>query len=220
MKKKHLYGLLFSVLLLLLVTAGASYAWFARNASMATLVEIMPPDVITIVPVSDDGNTWMEELDLDFREGDKQEGKTITIRRPVCIRSTSRTHRLEIAHTTNLSGLKFQLYPATKGNTSISYDQNSRINGRYVNPNSNNNELAEPELLENYREDETIEEHAYPLYWITADDQTTTDKGTDEFDPVSGAQKKFYYTYYILEISWIEETKETDLFYIMAYNVA
>lgn len=224
--------ILLSSIILLVILVGGSYAWFMQNAAMTTLLAIAKPDTITI---SDPDGSDMTELDLDYREGTgdtKDEDGTIHIFRPLCIKSTSPVHQMEIVHTTNLQSLKFNIYPATKNDkndTSFTFDKNVFISGKYVNQNASGS--ANEEILENYvSTGDVADTHAYPLYWIAVNCaiknsckngwQEVTSYPKEEFDVVTKTEKTFYYTYYYLEISWKETTKETDLFYIMARNIS
>lgn len=242
MKKIRLYILLLGALLMVLLTAGVSYAWLARQeASMDTLLEIVPPDTIIIIPVTDGGEP-MTELDLDYREDSedyKDDEGSIHILRPVCVKSTNPAHRLEVVRTTNLENLSFNIYPAPWNDETGSFvlpEVNSRekLSGTYLNQKGDTEpKLAAQEntLNNNYEKSDQVEAHAYPLYWLatkicknnaeTNDEyQGVTSKVCEEDDPHTGEKKDFYYTYYYLEISWKEETKQTDLFYILAQNVA
>lgn len=236
MKKTRLYFLLLSVAALVLATAGVSYAWFAQHASMVTLLDILPPDTITIIPVDrDNKDLVLDELELEFHENTADTTDTegrITIYRPVCVKSTSPSHKLEIVHTTNLNELSFGIYLAEVSEKSIAFSMQdgNRIPlvGEYKNEWAEHPKRAEQENLDNYKDEDTVEAHAYPLYWLqtgfsssAAEDATRVTSYTKtEFNPASGKDEVFYYTYYYLEISWKEDTKQTDLFYIMAYNVA
>ena len=235
MKKiKYLWPLV-SVIAVLLTTVGVTYAWFAHSASLVTLLEIQPPDAITITPVGNDGKE-LTALDLDFKEGvdiKNEEKGTITIRRPVRIKSTSPVHQLEVVHTTNLNKLEFKIYPVTDNGGHFS-DRGTPLKGSYINPDPKNPNLAKKENLNNYK-DATVEAHAYPLYWLAdrcgdpdfvdnadkpkIDIEVSSGKST-EFDAAKQCNVDYYSTYYILEISWQETTKETDLFYILAQNIA
>ena len=236
MKKiKYLWPLV-TVIAMLLATAGVTYAWFVRSASLATLLEIQPPDAITITPVGNDGND-LAALELDYKEGDfkNQENGTITIRRPVRIKSTSPVHQLEVVHTTNLNQLSFNIYPATFSGKGFTYALDKYLTGNPINPSKSNPDLAEPENLNNYKDGNTVEAHAYPLYWLAdccgdkqyvhEDDKSkvtieVSSKPSLEYDSAKQCDTYYYTTYYILEITWQETTKETDLFYILAKNIA
>ena len=229
-KRKKIWALL-SVLVALLSMIGLTYAWMAQRASMTTLLTITPPDSITIIPTATDGSE-LTALDMDFQQNsdDKEdEDGTIHIYRPVCIKSTEPIHRLEIVHTTNLNDMNFTIYPASKvisgeSNYRISYSNDTKLSGQYYNRDTDS--LAKAETLENYKQiGDVADKHAYPLYWIAVK-SAIDDKRQDGWQnvisyPETGADQKTYYsTYYILEISWKKTSKETDLFYIMAQNVA
>lgn len=233
MKRTRKLWLLLFAAAAVLAAVGITYSWIARNSAMSTLMKILPPDTITIVPVTEQG-VEMAELDLDFQEGSndkKDEDGTIHILRPICVRSTSPVHRLEIVHTTNLKNLTFQIYPATKTETGFTFDKNKNLSGAYKNQQDSNPKLAKEETLENYESTTDVADvHAYPLYWLavncaTASEakegwQVVTSYTEQALDPETKIEKDFYCTYYYLEISWLENTKETDLFYIIAQNVA
>ena len=237
MKQSRKIAIVAVVALVLLVRAGLSYAWFSQRAALSTLMNILPPDSIEIYPVDTDGGE-LKMLDLDFKEGDLKDEETgkITIRRPVKIYSTSPVHQLEIVHTTNLNQLNFKIYPATKTAEGYAYTptEENALTGSYINPIAENNfSLAEEENLNNYKDGNSVESHAYPLYWLAGEcgykDRVSdwdgawrevTSSYETKIDPAKQVEKTYYTTYYILEISWQESTKETDLFYIMAQNIA
>ena len=222
---------------MLLAVVGITYGWIVQNAALATLMKILPPDTITIVPISAASGAEVVELDLDYREGTdrKDEDGTIHILRPICVRSTNPVHRLEIVHTTNLKDLSFAIYPATKVNSAQGFqlEAEAALSGKYKNQaNTSDGKLALEQTLENYASTADVADvHAYPLYWLAEQCFEENHPGYTEgrpvtsytervLDPETKTEKDFYCTYYYLEISWLEETKETDLFYIIAQNVA
>ena len=139
-------------------------------------------------------------------------------------------------HTTNLNQLSFNIYPATKeADNSITYSTAYKLMGNYKNQDKNDASLAEKQHLNNYKDGDSIEDHAYPLYWLAGNsgdkdyvsssdwDKVQTEvKSTSEkqFDPAKQVEKTYYRTYYFIEITWQENSKETDLFYVMAQNCA
>lgn len=221
MKTGRTMWLLCAILSTVLAVAGLTYAWFSYDSAMSTLISITPPDFITISPVSG------EYLDLDFQEGvdEKDELGFIHIRRFICVKSTNQFHDLEVVHTTNLANLSFKIFPVTaKQGDQCSYDPNSpvspvqKINPH--NPNDPKDHLAKEDILDNYDDlADVADVHAFPLYWLI---QSEALKGayfekTQEAD-FKNEQRDFFSTYYCLEISWKETSKETDLFYIIAQN--
>lgn len=233
MKNIKKIWLLFSMIALLFVVVGITYAWFSHSAAMTTLIDIVPPDTITIVPISEKDHSEMIELDLDYHEGtqDYKDNAGVHILRPICIKSTNPIHRLEVVHTTNLNQLNFKIFPATKTETGFEYNKDKYLVGNYIN--QADTDLAEEETLNNYNSTSDVADiHAYPLYWLVDKNCATNGKVQseseyqivesqihEEFDFKTKEEKDFYYTYYYLEINWLEPTKETDLFYIMAQNV-
>lgn len=233
---KKIVTVILSLAISFLLLGGLTYAWMYRRAAMSTLLKIQPPDTIAIIPTTDDGSE-LTMLDLDFHENssDKNEDGIVTIYRPVCIRSSEPVHRLEIVHTTNLNDLSFNIYLAQKtidSNNDVLITANKTIlSGEYKNETTEGSKLAKQEVLENYGSTSDVADvHAYPLYWIAVncvtDGVLSDSEITENWQKVTsvqeiGADQKINYnTYYILEISWKETSKETDLFYVMAQNVA
>lgn len=233
--KKHSFAVI--AVLMIITAVGISLAWFYQHAAMSTLMNIVPPDSISIVPVDGDGKD-SSMLDLDFKEGDiKGDDGKITIRRPIYVYSTSPVHQLEIVHTTNMNELRFAIYPAeiNQDKKTFRYDKTKKLSGEYKNPDDINSYLAKDNNLNNYKKGDIVEAHAYPLYWLAgnsgderyvveSDQKQIGTKVVSEtekkFDPAKQVDKTYYKTYYIIEISWLEDSKETDLFYVMAQNCA
>ena len=241
MKKKKMYLVIAGIVSMAVLIVTVSYAWFYQHAALATLMDIVPPDSIKIIPMNDQGGD-VTMLDLDYNEiyGDKRDENTkrVTIYRPLYVTSTSPVHQLEIVHTTNLEDLTFELY-WTDGSTYNKIDEAveeiKKINGAYQNPKDASSSLADPANLHNYKDGDKIEEHAYPLYWLadnTGDKdyvvpsdhdkvKTEVDSSVNKkYDPAKQTVRNYYKTQYYLVISWKETGKETDLFYILAQNIA
>lgn len=231
MKKKQWPWLLLPVMVILLGVVGITYGWLTQNVALSTLMKIVPPDTITIVPVNGETGAEVALLDLDFVEGVDQKDDTgaVHIFRPLYIKSTSPIHRLEVAHTTNLNELGFHIYPATKNADGSIARGDPALTGAYANREGT---TAKQQLLENYQSGDTVEKHAYPLYWIANECyasgteitpqenwQAVTSYNETALNPKDGKDTNFYVTYYVLEIIWKEESKETDLFYIIAQNI-
>lgn len=236
-------------LLVLLLAAGVSYAWFIMSNRMTTMVSVVPPDRIAIAGPH---GSEMLLLNLDYNEnaGDQKDGDQIMIYRPICIKSTSQAHQLEIAHTTNIKGLSFSIYPAkedSKGRISgvdpssnteyrYSFDEKVELTGVYQNQTSSDKDeyrAADGTWHDkNYSTGDTVQTHAEPLYWLAqksydkkltvpADAMGVTSEyhEAQEYNPITDEYVNYYYTYYIIEITWTDKTKETDLFYLLAQNI-
>ncbi len=214
-----------AVILALLVTA--TFAWFTDRANMATLVEIKAPTAIAILGPHGEAEA---SLDMSYTDDDVDEDGKVTIRRVVSVSSDALNHQLEIAHTTNLKGLEFNLYRAkevngvaagtagtiTDGSYTYTYDSSSPLEGKYINLKSNKDgyKYADSSMhSSNFKDYDKVQSHAEPLYWLADETQES-----DLRDETNANVTTKYLTYYVVEITWTETTKETDIFYILARN--
>lgn len=215
------------------LATGLTLAWLMNQYQLSTIGKIHPPTYISILAP---GDTAMQAIDLSYDKSEVKDGK-VELKRPFVIRSETETYDLCIAHTTNISGLKIQLYEAaangSEGNAYLAgitekgtpYYWNKANNTDLFNQDGYCNQLedsllvadrllADPNhqahqdtfrLLESDAYDK-VQKYAEPLYWVK-----TQIKGTKR-EPDDGN----YYTNYILEITWDETDKETDILYVIA----
>lgn len=230
--KALIQRLVLSVLAVLAAAAlmtGVTAAWLTYQYRLSSIGKIHPPAYISILAP---GDTVMQAIDLSYDKSEVHNGQ-VELKRPFVIRSESAAYDLCIAHTTNISGLTIKLYEAvndgSEGNAYLAgitekgtpYYWNRKNeddlfkSGAYVNPQgdgdrtiANKYHLAHSET---FRLTETevydrVQKNAEPLYWVkkglTGQKRTENDKD--------------YYTNYILEISWLETDKETDILYVIA----
>ena len=166
----------------------------------------------------------MAQLDLSYADADKDENGKVTIKRVVSVVSDQPEHKIEIAHTTNLKGLSFEVHKATdvtKDSTTGQYTYNyneasDKISGEYLNQDKdkskNSYNYADNSRHDsNYSDYQNVQTHAEPLYWLETGTTEVTAKNTDGL----------FLQNYVITISWIEtgSTKETDLFYVLAKNI-
>lgn len=215
-----------AVIMALLVAA--TFAWFTDRANMATLVEIKAPTAIAILGPHGESEA---SLDMSYTDDDVDENGKVTIRRVVSVSSDSQKHQLEIAHTTNLKGLEFKIYKAEEASSvtdgtagtvtddsyTYTYDSNSPLIGSYINLGKASNgyyKYADSSMHNtNFESYTKVQSHAEPLYWLADDAQDAALRDESNTNVTTK-----YLTYYVVEISWTEATKETDLFYILARN--
>ena len=183
---------------------------------MATLMPIKEPSNITILGPN---GSELTSLDLNYTAADKN-GNTVTVRRVICVQSAADKFKLEIAHTTNLKGLTFKLYPVSSNGTdsgyTYSYNAANPIEGTYINlDHEKDYKYANTSKHNNnYGDYQSVQKHAEPLYWLTSQ-PLNADKSTVENQVmIDGVQN--HRTYYVCEVTWTETTKETDIFYILA----
>lgn len=229
-KKIILVRFIVSTVVVLALLLAISYAWFTDEADMATLIEVNSPSQVSVLgPHGQD----MESIDMSYTDSDK-EGDRVTIRRVISVSNSADSHQLEIAHTTNLRNLTFTLYKATElgkadsdtgtetrdANTVVdkgykyTYSDADKINGSYINlkDTSGNYKFADETKHSVNFDTNNVQAHAEPIYWLSSGDLTSDANNGNE------NVKSKNLTYYVVEISWDETTKETDIFYIFAQN--
>lgn len=239
-KKKNIISsdktkLLRSIVILAAIAAliaGITYAWFFNRIDMATLMKIQPPSDISIL--GPNGDT-LDSLDLSHTGQADNDGK-VTVSRVFCVQSQG-VFQLEIAHTTNLQGMEFKIYPATKkksneettkgevaiteGDYKYCYDKNKIVSGKYINAENgtvNYKYATDTYHKDNYNTYAKVQTHAEPVYWLATRKLDATGEKITLPDQNGNGTEKFCRTYFVCEISWTETTKETDLFYILAQN--
>lgn len=241
MKKKQgselIKRLVLSVLMVLATAAlvtGVTTAWFTNQYRLSSIGKIHPPTYISILAP---GDTVMQAIDLSYDKSEVHDGR-VELKRPFVIRSETQYYDLCIAHTTNISGLTISLYEAvnngtegeayltgiTEKGTPYYWNKANKTDlfskGVYLNRLTDNS-WADPENpahTDTFRLSEDVaynyvQKNAEPLYWVKKG-CTATQRSENDRD--YKANDKNYYTSYILEITWNETDKETDILYVIA----
>lgn len=200
------------------VVVGITGAWLVNRANIATLFTVSKPSTIA---VKGPHGEEMAQLDLSYTDADKDKSGKVTIRRVISVVSDQSDHKIEIAHTTNLKGLNFEVHMATdvtkdSQTGQYAYKESGLIKGEYLNldkdKSTNDDKYADNSRHDsNYSDYQNVQSHAEPLYWLETESTVVTTKNTDGL----------YLQNYVITISWIEtgSTKETDLFYVLAKNI-
>lgn len=201
-----------------IVVVGITGAWLVNRANIATLLTVSKPSTIA---VKGPNGEEMAQLDLSYTDADKDKNGKVTIRRVISVVSDQSEHKIEIAHTTNLKGLNFEVHMATdvtKDSTTgqYAYTISKQISGEYLNRDKDKskngyNYADSSKHSFNYSDYKNVQSHAEPLYWLETSATEVTAKNTDGL----------FLQNYVITISWIEtgSTKETDLFYVLAKNI-
>lgn len=201
-----------------IAVVGITGAWLVNRANIATLLTVSKPSTIS---VKGPNGEEMAQLDLSYTDADKDENGKVTIKRVVSVVSDQPEHKIEIAHTTNLKGLSFEVHMATdvtKDSTTgqYAYTISKQISGEYLNRDKDKskngyNYADSSKHSFNYSDYQNVQSHAEPLYWLETSATEVTAKNTDGL----------FLQNYVITISWIEtgSTKETDLFYVLAKNI-
>ena len=233
-KKRICFGII--AVVLTVVTGTIAYAWLVNHNAMITMAPVIHPGNIAI---TGPGGSAMEALDLSYGDenvSDENGRKRVTVQRGICVKSTEEQFDLEIIHTTNMKGLEFSLYPAeivssggnfTDGNVNYRYDPSSPLSGRNLNL-ERYTATDDGKLSHNYANQSkhginfdsyaNVQKHAEPLYW-KVNGPLASDKTRTVQEDFAGETVTYYLTDYVLGITWIEENKETDIFYLVARNV-
>ncbi len=220
-KKKKFRYTLFSTILVLILFVALVGAWFYYQSDMGTLLAIKEPSDISIL--GPDG-AEMSSIDLNYTE-DEKTGDRVTVKRVFCVQTSAAKHLLEIAHTTNLKGLTFNIYKVSDNGTETVTDEGhtykynrTAIGGSYLNLNSDKigsdykyaDNTYHDKNYEGINKDQ-VQIHAEPVYWLASQPLDT-----NKTNSISIKNEKTYRTYYVCEVSWTETSKETDIFYILA----
>lgn len=210
------------------LATGLTLAWLMNRYRLSSIGKIHPPTYISILAP---GDTEMQAIDLSYDKSEVHDGR-VELKRPIVIRSESEKYDLCIAHTTNISGLTISLYEAnangSEGNAYLAgitekgtpyywnkkNDTNLFDENGYVNKEQTEERVAlsageahnETFRLSENTAYNNVQKYAEPLYWVKSG--CTGAKR----DPDDGN----YYTNYILEITWNETDKETDILYVIA----
>lgn len=221
-ERKALMRLTIVALVVLLLVLGLSRAWFVNQNNITTLMQVTEPSPIAIRGPHGEA---LSALDMSYTEDDKH-GDTVTIRRVVSVSSNEEKHKLEIVHTTNLKGLTFKVYAAQEnaagsnsvnaGNYTYTYNADNPIAGKYINEGSSTADYKyanDSKHAFNFDQYGNVQAHAEPIYWLANGSQNGILRDTDN-DSVASK----YLNYYVIEISWTETTKETDIFYLLVKN--
>lgn len=231
--KRRILSVLLLVAVVVLLT-GVTMAWFANQYRLSSIGKIHP---LTYISILAPGDAVLQSIDLSYDKSEVHNGR-VELKRPFVIRSDTEKYDLCIAHTTNISGLTISLYQADEngsgGNAYLAgitekgmpyywnkaNDTNLFTSDGYLNKSSqeSNRILADPDHAahkETFRLTEAdfysnVQKYAEPLYWVKsgiAGQKRTPDDGN-------------YYSNYILEITWDETDKETDILYVIAQTGA
>lgn len=230
-KRRILYVL--ALLATIALLTGVTMAWFTYQFRLSSIAKIHP---LTYISILEPGDTVLQSIDLSYDKSEVKDGR-VELKRPFVIRSESELYDLCIAHTTNISGLEISLYKAKEasdgeeGNAYLAgitekgtpyywnkedgtdlFTQDGYLNKKIMEDNviiadqghqahKDTFRLTENEIYTN------VQKNAEPLYWVKKD--IIAKKRTPDTD-------KNYYTNYILEITWDETDKETDILYVIA----
>lgn len=95
----------------LLVLLGLTLGWFVDANRGSTVGKIKEPAELKVLGPN---ATATEQVDLSYNPeyGDTKTGNTVTLKRPFCVQTGGDGFELQLANTTNITGLTIELYRA------------------------------------------------------------------------------------------------------------
>lgn len=239
-----------AVLILLAAIAliiGLSLSWFVGTKSLSTVGKIQTPAQLKIMGPN---QTSIEPIEISYDEsrGDvKNSNGTVTVRRAFCVQSDNpddpsaggQAYELQVANTTNITGLTINVYhvtvndPSNTSGTVVGLDGLNRtyswskkgkpISFDFINSADKANTLAQ-ELADNdptYGTYKSVQKNARPLYRYYKFAKRELDGYSDKNKTANAA------TNFIIECTWnpgvvtvngktVSNVKETDMVYLIA----
>ena len=210
----------FAIVAAIVLAIGLSLTWFVYNKSLSTVSQVKVPSTIQLVGP---GDSAMESFDLSYDGDDLGPDKKVTIKRAFSVKSKDSFY-LYVANTTNISGLKVHLYEATEnasGETpgDVMGEVNGKkyswrktteddllANGSFTTINADQFNSAIAKTIETgdstFGDHTNVQQNAAPLYRYKRYD--------------IGSSSEYQYKHFIIEFTWTESEKETDVAYVIA----
>lgn len=215
---------------------GLSLTWFVESKKQSTVGQVQGPAEIKVLGPN---ATAMEEIDLAYEPTEFIDHK-VKLTRTFSVVSGASGFKLYIAYTTNISDLDIKLYRVDdqKGSANADvveldgdgnkYAWNRRggeatdteakgnlfpSNGVFINPKDSDNKLAK-DLNSQIFNGASAQDNAIPLYWEYSVDSGYTDTKTSKYKDSSGNDCAL--TNFIIDLSWTDSSKETDVLYLIA----
>lgn len=210
----------FALVAVAVLIIGLTLTWFVGNQSASTVAKVSEPSNLRILGPN---ATTVEQLDLSYDSSNVSDG-TVTVRRGFCVESGGDPFELQVANTTNINGLDIHVYRvAVNGDTSAagdvveagsySWTKNGEVNLAVINDSDSDGVANTPSGNndQTFGDYEAVQANAAPLYrWKPF--------AIDELDQDGDAAANV--TNFIIEATWTEAAKETDVVYLIARNAS
>ncbi len=199
---------------------GLTLTWFVGNQSASTAAQVRGPSKLRILGPN---STAIEQLDLSYDASNVDGDQKVTVTRGFCVESEGEPFELQVANTTNIGGLAIKVYRVTVNDKDAagdvvekgeySWSKGDEVSFQMINDADNDGVANDPtgnndETFGNYTD---VQANAAPLYrW------TTFSYG--QLDQEDGAPANA--TNFIIEATWTESAKETDMVYLIARNTS
>ena len=113
----------------LLVVLGLTLGWFVDANRGSTVGKIKEPAELKVLGPN---ATATEQIDLSYNPeyGDTKTGNTVTLMRPFCVQTGGDGFELQLANTTNITGLTIELYKAEGAGLGDTVDVSGAAGGK------------------------------------------------------------------------------------------
>lgn len=214
-----------------LVLLGFTLGWFVDANRGSTVGKIKAPAELKVLGPN---ATATEQIDLSYNPeyGDTKTGNTVTLKRPFCVQTGGDGFEMQLANTTNITGLTIELYKAENADPVDTPDVSGTAGGKpyrwkasgtdlltsFTFINKANDDLAtEPDAGASdptFKDYQSVQRNARPLYRYKKFDKSELNAKT--LDGSSGNDTLNF----IIKLSWDESAKETDVIYLIARNTS
>lgn len=200
-----------AVIAVVLIIAALTLSWFLTNNSLSTVAKVDSPAELKITVPGESAATQLDLTnDADYDEVDNN--GTVYRRRAFSVDSGGKAFELQVANTTNISGLSVKIYRATAKDPSA--DGDVKGNGYSWSKSAEVTDFKEIESdaakSQTFDDYEYVQKNAVPKYRWKRFEET-------ELDKKNGSEVAST-TNFIIECSWPKDTnyKETDVAYLIA----
>lgn len=201
-----------AVVAVVLVIAALTLSWFLTNNSLSTVAKVDSPAELKITVPGESAATQLDLTnDADYDEVDSN--GTVYRRRAFSVDSGGKAFELQVANTTNISGLSVKIYrvavnkdPNAAGyvkGEGYSWNKGAEVTDfKEIDP-----DAVKTQTFDNYN---NIQKNALPKYRWKRFEETELDKKSES--EVAST------TNFIIECSWPQDGnyKETDVAYLIA----
>ncbi len=192
-----------AVLCVAVLYVGITYTWFVGNQSASTVAKIAKPSNLQILGPN---SSAIEQLDLSYDASNVNSDGAVTVRRGFCVESDGQPFELQVANTTNVRGLEIKVYRVNVNGSnkdlvvdgSTTWDKAALVTFT---------DISDNDGTQTFGEYTNVQTNAIPRYRY------------HEFSERDFETDKTFINF-IIEVSWTESVKETDMVYLIAKNTS
>ena len=226
--KRRVALTVFAVIAVIVLIIGLCLSWFVSNKTLSTAGKMAGPQEIKITGPNE---TSMAEIDLSYN-ADELQSHEVGLERTFSVVSGSEFY-LYLARTTNIPSLNIELHrvsvaDAPSGDTVTVYDDNgaahywkrtgdnlyNETSGSFINRSAGGAMLGSDTGNQIFGGYSSVQGNAIPLYWRSNDKISVDSIESAKYTDSDG--NKLRVTNFIIDVSWTDANKETDVLYLIA----